>query len=190
MPATTHKISSSSHKLFHEVLRFSNLYVVLALGYGTLLIGAALQASGVPVGLLLGLQVAPLERPQGSVGAGLVRSGALSLATAGVVGVLVGFMVRRCCRFDRRKSLVVTNWHDLFKYTHMGRTITAAMTAVLTWRGLTSLNDFKTSEGGVGVVPALLIAAAVLSMATAAAMHFLHFKMKGLYFEYGKLKRA
>lgn len=94
MPTTTHKVSSSSHRLFHETLRFSNLYVFLSLGYGTLLLGAALHASGLPVGMLLGLQIAPLREPQGSVGAGLVRSGALSLATAGVMGVLVGFMVR------------------------------------------------------------------------------------------------
>lgn len=38
--------------------------------------------------------------------------------------------VRRGCRLDRAKAVVVTNWHDLFKYTHMGRTITAALTAV------------------------------------------------------------
>lgn len=38
--------------------------------------------------------------------------------------------VGRCCRFDRDRSCVMANWHDLFKYTHMGRAIVAAMTAV------------------------------------------------------------
>lgn len=42
----------------------------------------------------------------------------------------VAHQVRRCCRLDRAKAVVMTNWHNLFKYTHLGRTITAAMTAV------------------------------------------------------------
>lgn len=38
--------------------------------------------------------------------------------------------VRGCCRLDKSQGCVVTNWHDLLKYTHMGRTITAAMCGV------------------------------------------------------------
>lgn len=48
---------------------------------------------------------------------------------------------------------------------------------VLTWRGLNSLKDFKTPEGGVGLIPKVLIGAAFLSMATASLMHFLHFRV-------------
>lgn len=50
-------------------------------------------------------------------------------------------------------------------------------TQVLTWRGLNSLKDFKTPEGGVGLIPKALIGAAFLSMATASFMHFLHFRV-------------
>ncbi|CBJ30171.1 hypothetical protein Esi_0178_0031 [Ectocarpus siliculosus] len=190
MPAATaHKVSASNHKLYHEALRFTTIYVYLDVAYATLLLAAALHLSGVPVGLILGLDV-PLKKSEAGGEGGLVRSGALSLATAGVMGLLVGVMVRGCCRFDKSHGCVVTNWHDLLKYTHMGRTITAAMCAVLTWRGLGSLKDFQIPEGGVGLVPAVLIAAAVLSLAAAASMNFLHFRMKGVLTEYAKLKRT
>ncbi len=98
MPApNTHKISSSGHKLYHEALRFASLYVYLSLVYGTLLVGAALQVAGAPVGILLGLQDAPLGKPpaeEGSAQGRWTQSGALSLATAGVMGLLIGLMVR------------------------------------------------------------------------------------------------
>lgn len=98
-----HKISSSNHELYHKALRFTNLYVYLGLAYGTLLVAAALHVSGAPLGLLLGLQDDPPvgEIPAhgggrgGPVKRGWVESGALSLATAGVMGLLVGFMVRQ-----------------------------------------------------------------------------------------------
>lgn len=97
MPSpNTHKISSSGHKLYHEALRFARLYVYLSLGYGTLLVGAALQVAGAPLGFLLGLQDAPLGKTPsegGSSPGGLTQSGALSLATAGVMGLLIGVMV-------------------------------------------------------------------------------------------------
>jgi len=100
MPApNTHKISSSSHKLYHEALKFASLYVYLSIGYGTLLTGAGLQVAGAPVGFLLGLQDAPLGKPAAEGGpaqGGWAQSGALSLATAGVMGVLIGLMVSRC----------------------------------------------------------------------------------------------
>lgn len=95
-PPNAHKISSSGHELYHEALKFASLYVYLSIGYGTLLLGAALQVAGVPVGFLLGLQDAPLGKPPaegGSSYGGLTRSGALSLATAGVMGLLIGLMV-------------------------------------------------------------------------------------------------
>lgn len=99
MPPNTHKTSSSNHKLYHQALRFTNLYVCLGLAYGTLLVGAALHVSGAPLGLLLGLQDAPpvgeMHAGGGSVEGGWVKSGALSLVTAGVMGILVGFMVRQ-----------------------------------------------------------------------------------------------
>lgn len=100
MSQAGHKISSSNHKLYHKALVFANLYVCLGLAYGTLLIAAALHVSGAPLGLLLGLQDAPpvgkmhAEGGKGSAGGGWVQTGALSLATAGVMGLLVGFMVR------------------------------------------------------------------------------------------------
>ncbi|CAN0192499.1 unnamed protein product [Ectocarpus sp. 4 AP-2014] len=194
--ATAHKVSASNHKLYHEALRFTTIYVYLDVAYATLLLTAALHLSGVPVGLILGLDV-PLKKPEAGGEGGLVRSGALSLATAGVMGLLVGVMVRGCCRLDKSQGYVVTNWHDLLKYTHMGRTITAAMCGpgyalvqVLTWRGLGSLKDFQTPEGEVGLVPAVLITAAVLSLAAAASMNFLHFRMKGVLTKYAKLKRT
>ncbi|CAM9459809.1 unnamed protein product [Ectocarpus sp. 13 AM-2016] len=130
MPAATaHKVSASNHKLYHEALRLTTIYVYLDLTYATLLLAAALHLSGVPLGLILGLDV-PLKKSEAGGEGGLVRSGALSLATAGVMGLLVGVMVRGCCRLDKSKGCVVTNWHDLLKYTHMGRTITAAMCGV------------------------------------------------------------
>lgn len=90
-PPGGHKISSSNHKLYHEALRLASLAVYLSFAYGTLLGGAALHLAGVPVGFMLGLQDAPTERPQ--AGEGWVRTGALSLGTAGVVGLLVAVLV-------------------------------------------------------------------------------------------------
>lgn len=93
MPAATaHKVSASNHKLYHEALRFTTIYVYLDVAYATLLLAAALHLSGVPVGLILGLDV-PLKKSEAGGEGGLVRSGALSLATAGVMGLLVGVMV-------------------------------------------------------------------------------------------------
>lgn len=92
MPATAHKVSTSNHKLYHEALRFTTVYVYLDVAYATLLLASALHLSGVPVGLILGLDV-PLKKSEVGEAGGLVRSGALSLATAGVMGLLVGVMV-------------------------------------------------------------------------------------------------
>lgn len=96
-PPAAHKISSSNHKLYHEALRLSKLYVYLSLGYGTLLLGAALHLAGLPIGRLLGVQDAPMAKPQDegtSAGVeGWVQSGALSLGTAGVMGLLIGSLV-------------------------------------------------------------------------------------------------
>eukprot|EP00752_Nemacystus_decipiens_P011366 g10100.t1 len=194
-PPRGHKISSSDHSLFHEALRLASLYAYLSFAYAASLVGGALHLAGVPVAFMLGLQDVPVERAQAE--GGWVRTGALSLGTAGVVGLLVGVLVRRCCRLDQAKAVVVTNWHDLFKYTHMGRTITAALSAVLTWRGLNSLKASSaftansTSEGSAALVsgPTVLIGAAVLSMATSAAMNFLYFKIKAVHTEYGKIKK-
>lgn len=38
--------------------------------------------------------------------------------------------VRRFCRRNSAVQSVSINWHQLFKYTHMGRTLVAGMTAV------------------------------------------------------------
>lgn len=96
-PPAAFKISSSNHKLYHEALWLASLYVYVSLAYGTLLVGAALRLAGVPVGLLLGLQDTPLEKPHeegSSAGVeGWVRTGALSLGTAGIAGLLIGALV-------------------------------------------------------------------------------------------------
>ncbi|CAN0079398.1 unnamed protein product [Ascophyllum nodosum] len=112
------------------------------------------------------------------------------MVTTGVMGLLVSVMVGRCCRYDRDRASVAVNWHDLFKYTHLGRTMTAAMTAVLTWRGLRTLEDIRPARGGIDRVSVVLIAGAMFSMATAAVMHFMHFRMKKVYAEYATLSRA
>lgn len=58
---------------------------------------------------------------------------------------------------------------------------------VLTWRGLNSLKDSNTntSEGGAGLAlgPAVLIGAALLSMATSASMNYLYFRVSTATFK-------
>lgn len=103
MSPTGQKVSSSNHELYHKALRFTSLYVYLGVAQGTLLVAAALYVSGAPLGLLLGLQDAPPQRQVeemnaeegGSAKEVWVQSGALSLATAGAMGLLNGFMVRQ-----------------------------------------------------------------------------------------------
>eukprot|EP00904_Undaria_pinnatifida_P012260 jgi/Undpi1/8164/HiC_scaffold_24.g10634.m1 len=197
---STHKMSYSNHEIYHEALRWTKFFVNIGLVYGALLLVGAIDVLGPYWVLLLGLRQGALggDWVGGGEWGGITaadmgrrRSGALGLATAGVMGLLVAVMVRRCCRFDRSRDCVVANWHDLFKYTHMGRAITAAMSAVLAWRGLWSLHESNPpgGGGGGGRYPVVIIAASGLSMLAAGSMHFLHYRVKSVYMEYSRLRR-
>lgn len=78
-------MSSSNHELYFEALRWTNIFVKVARGYGILVLAGAIEVLVSPSVMLFGLQ-------QESSGVGKRRSGALSLATAGVMGVLVASM--------------------------------------------------------------------------------------------------
>lgn len=188
-----HKVSNSDHPLFRLALRYSTLFVRISGVYGIFLLAAALYIlEWVPIAGVgfLGGELQQLDGAATNNVNRLRRAAALSLTTAGAMGLTVAIMVRRLCRFDPDLRTVRVNWHQLFKYTHMGRAIMAALTAVLTWRGLASLSEFRHPTGAVGRVPAMLIGGAILSMLTAASFHFLHFRLKAVYMETARIKRV
>lgn len=91
------RISQSNHKLYHEALRWTKVFVNLALLDGVLLFLGAAHVLGVSSAVLLGLEQGTMAR--GGVGGGSAaeeakrRASALSLATAGVMGLLIALLV-------------------------------------------------------------------------------------------------
>lgn len=100
-----HKWCYSNHKLYHEGLKWTNLFVQLAIVYGTLLLAGALDVSGAARSVLVGLQEEPTARgEEGGGGTGALeavgrRAGALGLATPGVMGLLVALLVSTAVPF-------------------------------------------------------------------------------------------
>lgn len=100
--ASAHKNSCSNHEVYHEALRWTKLFVNIGLVYGTLLLAGAVDVLGPYWVLLLGLREGALggdwvgwggRGGESAADMGRRRSGALGLATAGVMGLLVAVMV-------------------------------------------------------------------------------------------------
>lgn len=89
MPAA-HNISYSSHKLYHEALRWSRLFVRLGTVYGIALVVGAID---VLLGSLGSTAVPILEGGNGPEEMGHRQGAALGLATAGVMGLLIALLV-------------------------------------------------------------------------------------------------
>ncbi|CAM9902821.1 unnamed protein product, partial [Choristocarpus tenellus] len=104
------------------------------------------------------------------------RVGASSLITAGIAILLCSYMVRKCCRRSADGTCVEVNWHDLFKNTHLGRTVSAAMTAVFTWRACDIYRGMEDGDGPMRVV-IVFGTAAFISVLAAGALHTLHFRV-------------
>lgn len=95
-------MSYSNHEIYHEALRWTKFFVNIGLVYGALLLVGAIDVLGPYWVLLLGLRQGALggDWVGGGEWGGITaadmgrrRSGALGLATAGVMGLLVAVMV-------------------------------------------------------------------------------------------------
>lgn len=98
-PSAHHRVASSNHQLYHDALKWATLYVNVGIVYGLLLLAGAFDVlTATPL-------LSMMRLPQYGHGAGgaaetrMRRAGALSLATAGVMALLVSSMVsppKRC----------------------------------------------------------------------------------------------
>ncbi|CAM9171183.1 unnamed protein product [Discosporangium mesarthrocarpum] len=194
---TRTRTSRSDHELFRKSLNATWWYVFVERIFGALLLAGAWDIWTSSMWPILGILGRESGENFGRGDAKRRRMGAMSLTTAGVVVLIVSYMVRKSCH-QSSGNIIDINWHDLFKSTHLGRTISAAMGAVLTWRGCDSYanaagNRETSSDRGRGFIDretAILWGAAFLSIVVAGVLHSLHFKVRATYMDYTALKKA
>lgn len=94
--SSQHRVTSSSHKLYHEAFKWAKLYVNIGVVYGILLLAGAFDVlTATPLVFMMGLPQYSHDAA-GAAQTRMRRAGALSLATSGVMALLVSLMVS-CC---------------------------------------------------------------------------------------------
>ena len=114
------------------------------------------------------------------------RIAASGLLLGAVVSALVSIMVWRACHRQNAAEIAI-NWHDLFRATHTGRVMAAAMTLVLTMR---MKDSFVADHRGLNApLTVALLLAVTANLATTAALTVCHAKARAVYMEVGRLRR-